>query len=127
MSLTYFHDHLGPVWYHSEPSEGPHIFPKTVTGQELFFSVSYSKLALVHTYIKVFWLRKKNKCALDKNNNLTSWFLQWFHFEVLVLEVVVVLAHKWAKCQKPARNWNTILREIGCFNLCLQQFDESSV
>ena len=26
-----------------------------------------------------------------KNNNLTLWFLQCFHLEVLVLEVVVVL------------------------------------
>ena len=32
--------------------------------------------------LKCFWLRK---------NNLTSWFLQGFHLEVHVLEVVVVL------------------------------------
>ena len=24
MSLSYSHDHLGSVWYHSEPSEGPY-------------------------------------------------------------------------------------------------------
>ena len=29
MSLNYSHDHLGSVWYHSEPSEGPY-FPKPV-------------------------------------------------------------------------------------------------
>ena len=48
MSLSYFHDHLGSVSYHSEPSEfrGP-LFPKPVTGQELFFAVSSSKVALV--------------------------------------------------------------------------------
>ena len=45
MSLSYSHDHLGSVWYHSEPSEGP-LFPKPVTGQELFLAVSYSKPAL---------------------------------------------------------------------------------
>ena len=46
MSLSYSHDHLGSVWYHSEPSEGPNS-PKPVTGQELFFAISYSKPALV--------------------------------------------------------------------------------
>ena len=34
------------MWYHSEPSEGRPLFPKPVTGQELFFAVSYSKPAL---------------------------------------------------------------------------------
>ena len=47
MSPSYSHDHLGSVWYHSEPSEGPYgLFSKPVTGQELFFAVTYSKLAL---------------------------------------------------------------------------------
>ena len=38
MSLSYSNDYLGSVWYHSEPSEirGP-LFPKPITGQELFF------------------------------------------------------------------------------------------
>ena len=45
MSLSYSHDQLGSIWNHSEPSEP--LFPKPVTGQELFFVVSYSKPALV--------------------------------------------------------------------------------
>ena len=43
MSLSYSHDHLGSVWYHSESSEGPY-FSKPVTGQELFLAVSYSRV-----------------------------------------------------------------------------------
>ena len=46
MSLSYSHDHLGSVWYHSEPSEGPHSPNQYITGQELFLAVSYSKPAL---------------------------------------------------------------------------------
>ena len=45
MSLSYSNDQLGSIWYHSEPSQP--LFPKPVTGQELFFVVSYSKPALV--------------------------------------------------------------------------------
>ena len=45
--------------------------------------------------IKVFLakIKKKNLDVVPwtKNNNLTLWFLQCFHLEVLVLEVVVVL------------------------------------
>ena len=42
------HAHLGPIWYHSEPgtSRFP-LFPKAVSGHELFFAFPYSKLALV--------------------------------------------------------------------------------
>ena len=47
MSLSYFHDHLGPVWYHSEPSEGP----QTSKWSGTIFAISYSKPALVHIFI----------------------------------------------------------------------------
>ena len=34
------HAHLGPIWYHSEPSEVPH-------SPNQFLTASYSKMALV--------------------------------------------------------------------------------
>ena len=37
--------HLGPIWYHSEPSDVPYS-PNQFLGWD-FFAVSYSKLALV--------------------------------------------------------------------------------
>ena len=40
------HAHLGPIWYHSDPSDKYPLFPKPVTGHELFFADSYSKPAL---------------------------------------------------------------------------------
>ena len=45
MSPSDFPDHPGSIFYHSKSSEVP-IFHKSVTGQELFFAVSYSKPAL---------------------------------------------------------------------------------
>ena len=41
------HAHLGPIWYHSEPSDVPYLFPKPVTGHEPFLALCYSKPALV--------------------------------------------------------------------------------
>ena len=41
--VTYVH--LGPIWYHSEPSDVP-FFPNQFLGWD-FFAVSYSKPALV--------------------------------------------------------------------------------
>ena len=41
-------DHPGPILYHSEPPEPPEV-PYS-TNQELFFAVSYSKLALVRIF-----------------------------------------------------------------------------
>ena len=38
------HDHLGPVWYHSEPSDIPYS-PNQFLGWD-FFIASYSKTAL---------------------------------------------------------------------------------
>ena len=43
-SPSYSHDHLGLPF---RTFRGP-LYPKPVTGQELFFAVSYSKPALVH-------------------------------------------------------------------------------
>ena len=40
------HAYLGPIRYHSEPSDKYSLFPKPVTGHELFFADSYSKPAL---------------------------------------------------------------------------------
>ena len=39
------HAHLGPIWYHSEPSDVPYS-PNQILGLD-FFSVCYSKRALV--------------------------------------------------------------------------------
>ena len=39
--------HLESVWNPSRPSEVPLVLHKPVTGQELFFAVSYSKPPLV--------------------------------------------------------------------------------
>ena len=39
-------NHLGSIWYHSEPQGGP-LFPKPVFWLELFFCVSYSIAALI--------------------------------------------------------------------------------
>ena len=30
------HAHLGPIWYHSEPSDIPYVFPKPVSCLGLF-------------------------------------------------------------------------------------------
>ena len=48
--------HIQSVWNHSGSSEGPYS-TKPVTGQELFFAVSYNKPALapkLETYIALF-------------------------------------------------------------------------
>ena len=37
--------HLGPIWYHSEPSDIP--YPQTSFLVVTFFNASYSKIALV--------------------------------------------------------------------------------
>ena len=39
------HAHLGPIWYHSEPSGVPHT-PNKFLGWDFFFATSYSKMAL---------------------------------------------------------------------------------
>ena len=39
------HAHLGPIWYHSEPSDIPY-FPNQFLVLD-FFAVSYSKIALI--------------------------------------------------------------------------------
>jgi hypothetical protein len=41
------HAHLGPIWYHSEPSDVPYVFQKSVSWLGLLFAVSYSKPALM--------------------------------------------------------------------------------
>ena len=38
------HAHLGPIWYHSEPSD-VHYFPNQFLDRD-FFATSYSKAAL---------------------------------------------------------------------------------
>ena len=38
--------HLGPIWYHSEPSD-IHYSPNEFLGLDFFFAVSYSKPALI--------------------------------------------------------------------------------
>ena len=56
MSPSYSCDHLEPVWYRSGP-----LFPKPITGQELFFAVSYGKPTLVQFILCVlasqFWMK----------------------------------------------------------------------
>ena len=42
-------DHPGSILYHLESSDVP-LFHKPVTGQDFFFAVSYSKLALVEIF-----------------------------------------------------------------------------
>ena len=42
------HAHLGPIWYHSKPSDGPYS-PNQFLGL-YFFAVSYSKPALVISF-----------------------------------------------------------------------------
>ena len=54
MSPNYSYDHLGSVWYHSEPSEGPYPIAQSVSGQESFFAVSYSKPALVFRVLGIY-------------------------------------------------------------------------
>ena len=43
------HAHLGPIWYHSGPSDVPYS-PKQFLGWD-FFVASYSKPALVHIHV----------------------------------------------------------------------------
>ena len=50
------HAHLGPIWYHSEPSDVPYS-PNQFLGWD-FFAVSYSKTAL----------EKTGKANLEPNN-----------------------------------------------------------
>ena len=52
MSLSYTFNHLGSIWYHSEPL-GP-LFPKPVSWLGLFFEVSYSKPALATNFLRFF-------------------------------------------------------------------------
>ena len=42
MNTSYSHDHLGSVWYHSEPSEDPY-------SRNHFFAISYIRLANSYT------------------------------------------------------------------------------
>ena len=39
------HAHLGPIWYHKEPSDVPYS-PNQFLGWDFFFAVSNSKTAL---------------------------------------------------------------------------------
>ena len=43
------HAHLGPIWYHSEPSEVTYS-PNQFLGWD-FFAASYSKTALVNRWV----------------------------------------------------------------------------
>ena len=43
--VTYNYAHLGPIWYHSEPSDIPILQTSFLVGT--FFATSYSKIALV--------------------------------------------------------------------------------
>ena len=60
------HAHLGPIWYHSEPSDMTYS-PNQFLGWD-FFDASYSKTALV----VVFRASKVN--TIDN----FCWFLEWF-------------------------------------------------
>ena len=74
--------HLGPMNDNSEPSDVPCIFPKPVTGHELFFAVSYSKPAPVSIYL--ISLTTNDSWLIEINEFYTSFvfFLKNFLFSL---------------------------------------------
>ena len=66
------HAHLGPVWYHSEPSDVSYS-PNQFLGWD-FFTASYSKMALQTWYylIGVFSNSRKTIYVKAYYNNLMS-------------------------------------------------------
>ena len=66
MSMIDHFNHLGSIWYHSQPLEVPYS-PEQFLGWD-FFAVSYSKPALVHTIIfKVYYSKNDLTQILIKN------------------------------------------------------------
>ena len=55
--------HIQSVWNHSGPSEVPYS-AKPVTGQELFFAVSYSKPALIILFRYLAFINSTEKSAI---------------------------------------------------------------
>ena len=66
MSLSDPLNHIGSIWYHSEPLEVPHS-PNQFLGWD-FFAISYSKPALVNTQCP--------NCNVRKGNSV--FFLHFF-------------------------------------------------
>ena len=64
MSLSYSNDHhLGSVWYHSEPSEGPYSPNQYVTSQELFLPfLTANRLQQNEWIIELITLEMSNVC-----------------------------------------------------------------
>ena len=63
------HAHLGPIWYHSEPSDfrSP-LFPKPVTGHELFCHFLQQPGSTKVLTISFFRLFLKEKVGLERGN-----------------------------------------------------------
>ena len=78
--------HLGPIWYHSEPSDVPYS-PNQFLGWN-FFAVSYSKLALVATVSRLVCYNFEighastgvSACVFLCLENLViySWYVFWY-------------------------------------------------
>jgi hypothetical protein len=59
------HAHLGPIWYHSEPSDFPY-FPNRFLGLD-FFAVSYRKPALVLVFSNLLTYYEKGNTTIFSN------------------------------------------------------------
>ena len=71
MSLSYFHDHLGSVWYHSEPSRRP-LFPKPVTIFFCFLQQTDSSMCVLDKgqQILIICLNQINSIIHQENANV---------------------------------------------------------
>ena len=61
------HAHLGPIWYHSEPSD-VHYSPNQFLGWD-FFAVTYSKTAPITLTINITAELAKLICSLIYNSS----------------------------------------------------------
>ena len=57
------HAHLGPIWYHSEPSDVPYS-PNQFSWLGLFFAVFYRKMAL----------------SIVQSSNISKLYCCWFKY-----------------------------------------------
>ena len=78
------HAHLGPIWYHKEPSEIPYSPNKFLCWD--FFAVSYSKTALHKKWSKIagFYIYKISKKKILCGNFYMAKIVQFYSFLIQV-------------------------------------------
>ena len=89
--------HLGPIWYHSEPSDVPHS-PNQFLVHGLFFAVSYSNTALGYCF---------KHSLVDINCHICLVFVSWKLVCCVGFETLKTIAGSKVELNQEFHDFNT--------------------